>query len=108
MRTPGAPVAADGEQQHSGAPPERLMRQLPRHAVPRGALLTTTAAPPILLSDPARQHRTAGLRALTYHLQPELIKAAESGQVGAGETRATSSVVHVEVFLIGSVRTPII
>jgi hypothetical protein len=53
-------------------------------------------------------NRVVGSQALAGHLQPELTEAAESGQIGAGETRTTGSVVHVEVFLKGSVETPII
>ena len=46
----------------------------------------------------------SGSHALPGHLQPELIEAAERGQIRASE----GSVRHVEVFQLGSVRTPII
>ena len=46
----------------------------------------------------------SGSQALPGHLQPELIEAAERGQIRASE----GSVRHVEVFQLGSVRTPII
>ena len=45
-----------------------------------------------------------GLEALPDGFQTELIQTAEGGQVRTGE----GSVRHVEVFPIGSVRTPII
>jgi hypothetical protein len=45
---------------------------------------------------------------LAGDLEPELIEAAKRGQVGAGEVRRRGSVVHVEVFRMGSVRTSIL
>src|SRR4051812_38737395 len=46
----------------------------------------------------------ARLEALTDDLQAEVVKPAERGQVRASE----GSVRHVEVFRMGSVRTPIL
>jgi len=43
------------------------------------------------------------LEALPGHLQPETVQAAERRQIGRGE----GTVGHVVVFLMGSVRTPI-
>ena len=104
MGTAGAPVSADRDQQRGGPPPERLMSQHSGDTVTRDAFFTAATAPPILLGDPARQHRTIGSEALAGHLQPELVEAAEHGQIRARE----GSVRHVEVFRMGSVRTPII
>jgi hypothetical protein len=49
-----------------------------------------------------------GFQALPDRFEPELVEPAERGQVSAGETRRRSSVVHVEVFRMGSVRTSIL
>ncbi|GFG76091.1 hypothetical protein MBOT_34560 [Mycobacterium botniense] len=65
-----------------------------RVTVSRGALFPAAATPRVVIDDPARQHRPISLQALAGHLQPELIKAAEHGQIGASE----GSVRHVEVF----------
>ncbi|WP_186246080.1 hypothetical protein [Mycobacterium simulans] len=51
-----------------------------------------------------RQQGPVSLNALPTHLQPELIEAAERGQIRARE----GSIRHVEVFQLGVVRTPII
>jgi hypothetical protein len=105
---PAAPVAADRDQQHGRPPAQRLVRQPPPHRVPRAALATAAAAPPLIgplgLDDPAGQHRPVGLDALPDHLQAELVEACERRQVRASE----GSVRHVEVFPVGSVRTPIL
>ena len=85
MATTATPVAAHRDQQSCGPPAERLMSQLPCHGVTAGALLTAATAPPVRFGDPARQHSTIGLQALAGHLQPELIKAAESGYVRIGK-----------------------
>ena len=80
------------------------MRKLTGDGVAHDALFAATPAPSILVGDPTRQHGPVGSQALPDHLQPKLIKAAERGQVRARE----GSVRHVEVFQLGSVRTPII
>src|SRR5690606_4472643 len=72
--------------------------------VARGTFAAAAPAPPIGFYDPALQHRPVGLEALADDLQPELVKASERGQARADE----GSVRHVEVFPVGSVRTPII
>jgi hypothetical protein len=51
---------------------------------------------------------TIRFHALPGHLKPEFIEPAKSGQVSTGKARTTGSVGHVEVFLMGSVRTPIL
>ncbi|GFG93725.1 hypothetical protein MBOU_57670 [Mycobacterium bourgelatii] len=76
-------------------------------AVTRTAFLAAAPAPPILFDEPARQHRAIISEVLAGHLQPELIEAAESREVSAGEARPTGSVGHVEVFRMGGVRTSI-
>jgi integrase len=80
------------------------VRQAAHHAAARHTLAAAAAAPPIRRHDPARQHRPTRLQPLPRHLQAELIQPAERGQVRAAE----GSVTHVEVFLLGGVRTPII
>ncbi|CPX60821.1 Uncharacterised protein [Mycobacteroides abscessus] len=101
----GAPVATDGHQQCGGAPPERLMGQSTGEAVAWDAFFAAATTPPVLVGHPARQHSTAGLKALSGHLQPKFVEAAESRQVSAGEARPTGSVRHVEVFRMRSVGT---
>ena len=84
------------------------MRQFASHAVSRTALLPAAPTPRVVLGDPARQHRTISLHSLPGHLQPELIQAAKSGQVGAAEAAPRRSVRHVEVFQIRRVGTLIL
>jgi hypothetical protein len=67
------------------------------------ALAATPSTPAIVLDHTAREHSTVGLDALSGDLQAEAIQAAERGQIRRGE----GSVRHVEVFPMGSVRTPI-
>ena len=99
----GAPVAAHGDQQRRGSPPERLVRQPARDHVVHAALTAAPPAPPVIIDNPASQHCTIRLEALPGHLQPETVQAAERRQIGRGE----GTVGHVVVFLMGSVRTPI-
>jgi hypothetical protein len=40
--------------------------------------------------DPARQHRTVGLKPLPDDFEAELVRAGESGQVRAGQAKVTS------------------
>src|ERR1700677_1204798 len=108
MSAAGAPIAADGDQQGRRPPPERLMGKLPGNGVTHGALLPAVSTPPVLVGDAAGQHCTIRFHALPGHLKPEFIEPAKSGQVSTGQARITGSVGHVEVFLMGSVRTPIL
>lgn len=75
------------------------------HTVTRYSLGSATTAPPIEITgfDSAGEHHTIRLEPLADDLQTEFVEAAEHGQVRAGE----GSVRHVEVFRLGSVRTPI-
>ena len=113
--TPGPParsarVAAHAEHQGGRPPPERLVRQLPNDTVTHPRSATALPAPPIAgrRGHPAGKERTAGSDPLAGRHQPEGFQAAERGQVGRGEAVSGSSVGHVEVFLMGGVRTPII
>src|SRR5699024_3645314 len=72
--------------------------------VARGALAPAPSAPAVIGHDAAGQHRPIGLQPLAHDLQAEVIEASERGQVRGSE----GSVRHVEVFPVGSVRTPII
>ena len=105
-RTVPAAEATDRHQQRRRTPPERLMRQASGHRVTRHSFATATTAPAVELArlDPARQHRPVGFDTLPDNLRPELVKATEHAKVRAHE----GSVNHVEVFRLGSVRTPII
>src|SRR5699024_4906569 len=104
VTTAGAPVAAHRDQQRGGAPAQRLVRQLASDGVARGALAPAPSAPAVIGHDAAGQHRPIGLQPLAHALQAEVIEASERGQVRGSE----GSVRHVEVFPVGSVRTPII
>jgi hypothetical protein len=102
MTTADAPQPANRDQQHRGAPPERLVSQPTRERVPGYAFAPTPPTPIIGLGDPAGQDRDPARRG-ARRFQAELLQTAE-GQVRAGE----GSVSHVEVFPMDSVRTPII
>jgi hypothetical protein len=67
------------------------------------SLAATPSTPPVIIDDPARQNRTIRLQPLPDHLQTQTVKTAKRGQIRRGE----GSVRHVEVFPMGSVRTPI-
>ena len=101
---PGAAVAADRDQQRRGSPAQRLVSQLPSDRVTDGALAPAASTPRIRVHDPAGQDRPVGLKALPEGFQTELVEPAERGKVRAGEC----SVRRVEVFPVGSVRTPIL
>src|SRR6476619_4692895 len=101
----GAPVAAHRHQQRRGSPPERLVRQLAGHAVPRRSFITAPATPPVVLGDAAGQHRSFRLQSLPDHDEAELVEAAERVQAGS---REGSSVKHVEVFRVAGVGTSIL
>ena len=99
-----APVAAHAHMQDRGAPPAGLMSQAPDHRVTYDALAPALSAPPILTSNPARQHCMVCLNALARHLQPQAIQACERAQIRA----IKDSIGHVEVFQMDGVGTPII
>ena len=80
------------------------MGQLPDHSVPRQTFGAAVPAPRVRISDPALQHRPVGLEALTDRGQSQMVQQAEAIEIGGSESRLS----HVEVFLIGSVVTPII
>jgi hypothetical protein len=63
-------------------------------------------APLVGVDDPAGQHRPVRVEALPGDNEAELVETAEHGQVRAIEARR-GSVVHVEVFQMGGVRTSI-
>lgn len=83
------------------------MRQPPGHGIANDARTPVALAPLVGLrdaDDPAGRHRPVRRELLTDDAQTELVEAAERGDVG---TRVTS-VGHVEVFLAGRVRAPIL
>lgn len=84
--------------------PKRFVREPAGHDVTDHALAPAPAALLIRLQHPALQHRPIRFQFLPNCFQAELIEAAERGQVRGGE----GSVVHVEVFRMGCVRTSII
>src|SRR5690606_24727779 len=75
----------------------------PGSRCPVGRPDSAPPAPVVRLEHPAGQHRTVGIEQLAGDLQAEVVQAGEGGQVRARE----GSVRHVEVFRMGSVRTPI-
>ena len=99
-----APVAAHAHMQDRGTPPAGLMRQAPDHRVTRLALTSAASTPPVLTSDPARQHCMVWLNALARHFQAQVIQACERAQVRA----IKDSIGHVEVFRMDGVGIPII
>ena len=99
-----APVAAHAHMQNRGTPPVRLVRGAPDHRVTRLALAPAASTPPILTSNPARQHCMVWPNALARHLQPQVIQARERAQIRA----IKDSIGHVEVFQMDGVGTPII
>lgn len=104
MPTLGAPVPPYRDQQCRWSPPERFVGQPADHAAPRGPFAAAPVTPPVILNDPARQHRPAWFKTLTRREETKLIQAAERSQV----RRREGSVVHVEVFQMSCVRTLII
>ena len=74
-----APVAAHAHVQDRGAPPVRLVRQAPDHRVTRLALAPAASTPPVLTSNPARQHCMVWPNALARHFQPQANQARERG-----------------------------
>jgi hypothetical protein len=107
MPAAGAAIAPDRDQQRRRPPPERLVRQPTDRGVARSAFAAAAAAPLVSFDHPARQHRPVRLNTLPDHLQAELVKATEGRQISAAEAGARGSVVHVEVFQMGGVRTSI-
>ena len=101
---PGAAVAAHRDLQDRGSPPQRFVREPAGHRVPGRALAPAAPTPLVRIGDPAGQDRTIGLEPLPHDHQAELVQPGERSQVRTGE----GSVRHVEVFPMGSVRTPII
>ena len=99
-----APVATHAHMQDRGAPPVRLVRQAPDHRVTSLALTSAASTPPVLTSDPARQHCMVWPHALARHLQPQVIQACERAQVRA----IKDSIGHVEVFRMDGVGISII
>ena len=80
------------------------MRQLTDHRAPWDSFSAADPAPRILITDPALQHRPGGLETLPSDSQAKLLDQAEAIKIRGSESRLR----HVEVFLIGSVVTPII
>jgi transposase len=71
-------------------------------------MAATAMAPVVRFDDPACEHGPIRVQALTGHDETQLVKPAEHGQVRAAESGIPGSVVHVEVFQMGSVRTSIL
>jgi hypothetical protein len=66
------------------------VRQPPDHAVANGPFAATPPTPAIGVigtDDPARQHRTVGLKPLPDDFEAALVQAGESGQGRAGQGR---------------------
>ena len=99
-----APVATHAHMHNRGAPPVRLVRQAPDHRVTSLALTSAASTPPVLTSDPARQHCMVWPNALARHFQAQVIQARERAQVRA----IKDSIGHVEVFQMDGVAISII
>jgi len=92
------------------------VRESPDHGVTHRALTSATTTPPRIravgLDDRASEDRTIRFETLAGHLEPELVKAAESRQISAAEpgirARRDGSVGHVEVFQVDGVGTSIL
>lgn len=69
----GAAVATHRDLKDGGSPPQRLVRESTDDRVPSSALGAAASAPLIRGQDPAGEHRSRGLEALTGHDQVELI-----------------------------------
>ncbi len=82
----------------------RLEGWAPGRGVPGAPLAAAAMAPVIVIDYPAGDQRPPSLHPLSHRLKAELIKTAEDGQIRTVE----GSVVHVGVFQMGSVTTPII
>ena len=103
MPTLAAAVAAHGDVQAGRSPAERLVRQPADHGAAGDALAAAAVAPVVGVDDPAREHGTIRVEALPGHDEPELVQAAEHGQVGAAEAGIRGSVVHRRGLPDGSV-----
>ena len=96
--------ATHPDQQRGGPPPERLMRQLPGHRAPRGALGPAVPAERVVIArdHPAFQHRPVRLHALANRNEAKLVQAGEGRQIRGIKGKFT----HVEVFWSGRCRNP--
>lgn len=92
-----APIPAHPHQQSRRPVAERLVREPARHRVPRRALGAAFPAPRVIVDDAALDRRPTRLEQLAHGDQPELVEAAERGQVRGRERR----VEQVEVFRDG-------
>jgi hypothetical protein len=88
--------------------PSRRVVTYREHCVTRRSFAAAAATPLVRLDDPAGEHRAVALESLPGGLEAEFVEPAERGQVRAGEAHGRGSVVHVEVFQVGSVRTSIL
>jgi hypothetical protein len=82
---PGAPVSTDRDDQGGGPPSQRLVRQPPDHRAAGRPLTPASTAPAVRFHDPTGQHRALRRQALAGHFKPELVEAAERGQIRGGE-----------------------
>lgn len=98
-----APVTAHRDHQGRGPPAQRLVRQIPDHDAPWGAMGSAAVAPVIRFDHPAGQHGPAWFQALAGGHEAEFVQPAELGQV----TVVEGSVRHVEVFQMACVGTSI-
>ncbi len=105
-----ARVAADRDHQRRGPPAQRHVRQTAGNAVTHDRPAAAPPAPAVIGGgrDPARQQRLVRGDPLAGDHQPQGFQAAKGGQIGWDEAVSGSNVEHVEVFLVGCVRTPII
>ena len=93
----------------TGVPPYSVGELTAQPGTPHEALTAAAATPLAGFEDPAREHGTAGFKALAGHLKSELAETAERGQTGAREpgsgARRDGSAGHAGVFQM-SVQEP--
>lgn len=104
----GAPIPTHDDLEHRRAPAQWLVCQLPNDCVPWRPLAATASAPLVRFGDPAGEHSPVRFDALTGDDKAELVETAEGAQVRAGEACRRGSVMHVEGFRMGGVRTSIL
>ncbi len=93
-----AAVAADGDVQAGGSPPERLVRQPADHGAARDSLAAAAVAPVVGVDDPARQHGRSGSSRCPVTTRPSSSRRQNTVRSGQPKTASGVASVTVEVF----------
>src|ERR1700712_1216643 len=96
-----AAVSAARDQQPRRAPPQRFVGQPPCRGVPRSAPRATSAAPLIIVNDPALKDRPIRFQELAQDLQAQPVQPGKRGHIRVSKSRVS----HVEVFRMSGVGT---